>query len=366
VGAKLERTSTPGVFKRGNRYAVIFRDALGKQRQRSARTLVEARKLRSALSTDVARGEYRELSRVTFEDYAATWARTYRGRTGKGIRPATLHDYARDLERHAVPFFARRRLVEIEPRDVKLFAASLEEQGLSPSSVRNIVAPVRAMLATAVEEGLLRSNPAVGLRLAGTARGRVRHLEPEELARLHAEVPERWRLWVRLLAYTGCRIGEFVALRWSDVDLDAGTLTIERRLYRGGYDVPKSAYGRRTLPLTRELVVDLKRHRLASRFSANGDPVFAGATGQPVQAPNLGRRVFKPAAARAGVSWAGFHTLRHTCGTLLARKGLRAEEIQGWLGHHAASFTQDTYIGRPRALPDPDLLDLDALRFSQT
>jgi integrase len=42
---------------------------------------------------------------------------------------------------------------------------------------------------------------------------------------------------------------EFVALGWSDVDLDAGTLTIERRLYRGGYDVPKSAYRRRTLPL---------------------------------------------------------------------------------------------------------------------
>jgi len=96
VGAKLERTSTPGVFKRGNRYAVIFRDAHGKQRQRSARTLVEARKLRSALSTDVARGEYRELSRVDFADYAATWSRTYRGRTGKGPRRSVSASASRD------------------------------------------------------------------------------------------------------------------------------------------------------------------------------------------------------------------------------------------------------------------------------
>jgi len=223
------------------------------------------------------------------------------------------------------------------------------------------MAPVRALLATAVEEGVIRSNPAAGVRLPGPKRGKVRHLEPEELERLHAEMPQSWRLWLRLLAYTGCRISEFIALRWSDVDLEAGTLTIERRLYRGTFDAPKSAYGRRTLPLTRELVLDLRHHRLASRFSADADPIFAGATGQPIQAPNVARRVFKPAAERAGVGWAGFHTLRHSCGTLLARRGLRAEEIQGWLGHHAASFTQDTYIGRPKSLPDPDALRLDAL-----
>jgi integrase len=370
--ARLKRTGDRGIYRRGSRYAVIYRDAAGRQHQRSARTLAEARMLRAAFTADVARGEHRELARVAFADYAATWAKTYRGRTGRGIRPRTLAEYCRDLELYAIPFFGRRRLVEIEPRDVKLFAAALSagtalrgdghpSRPLAPASVRNAVAPVRILLAPAVEEGLLRSNPATGLRIAGAPRGKVRHLEAEELERLHAEMPEAWRLWLRLLAYTGARIGEFVALRWSDIDLGAGTLTIRRRLYRGTVDTPKSAYGVRTLPLPQALVLELKRHRIASRYTDDDDPLFAGATGRPLQAPNVHRRVFKPAAVRAGVGWAGFHTLRHTCGTLLARKGLRAEEIQAWLGHHAASFTQDVYIGRPKVMPDPDLLQLDAL-----
>jgi integrase len=251
--------------------------------------------------------------------------------------------------------------VEITAQDLKAFAKRLAEEGRAPATIRNAFAPVRALLATAVEEGLIRHNPAAGLRLPGTVRGKVKHLEPEELGRLFAETPERWRLWIHLLSYTGCRISEFLVLRWEDVDLEAGTLSVSRRIYRGELGPPKSEHGVRTIPLTRELVHELRRHRLASRYSAEGDLIFATRNGLPLHPSNHSRRIFKPAAERAGVGWASYHTLRHTCGTLLARRGLRAEEIQGWLGHHAASFTQDVYIGRPKALPDPNALGLDAL-----
>src|SRR5947199_9350925 len=70
---RLVKTSTPGIYKRGGRYVVIFRDPHGKQRKRSARTLAEARDVKATLTADVKRGEYRSISKVTFADYAKEW-----------------------------------------------------------------------------------------------------------------------------------------------------------------------------------------------------------------------------------------------------------------------------------------------------
>ena len=109
----------PGIFKRGSRYVVRTRDPRGRQLQRAARTLKEARGIRSALQADVARGEYREVSHATFESYARSWIDTYQGRTSKGIRSATLTDYRREIETHAIPFLGSLRLAEVEPRHLK-------------------------------------------------------------------------------------------------------------------------------------------------------------------------------------------------------------------------------------------------------
>jgi integrase len=76
--------------------------------------------------------------------------------------------------------------------------------------------------------------------------------------------------------------------------------------------------------------------------------VFPSAAGTPLGDANL-YKVFKPAAARAGVPWAAFHTLRHTCATALFRAGKNPKQVQAWLGHHAASFTMDVYV---HLLPD--------------
>ncbi len=94
---RMVRTGTPGIFKKGSRYVVVFRDPSGRQRKRSARTLAEARTLKAALTADVKRSEYVEETRVSFADYALRWIETYDGRTARGIRSGTLRDYRRAL-----------------------------------------------------------------------------------------------------------------------------------------------------------------------------------------------------------------------------------------------------------------------------
>src|SRR5262245_15905928 len=107
---QLVSTGTTGVYKRGNRYIVSFTRPDGRRGWRSAKTLREARALRAQLMADVSRGEFQEASRLTLRAYANTWLETYSGRTGRGVRSATLDKYRSDLERHVLPVLGQRRL----------------------------------------------------------------------------------------------------------------------------------------------------------------------------------------------------------------------------------------------------------------
>ena len=86
--------------------------------------------------------------------------------------------------------------------------------------------------------------------------------------------------------------------------------------------------------------------------------MFASETGGYLDPSNVAARMFEPAAEAAGVPWASFHTLRHTCATMLFRKGVNAKQAQVWLGHHSPAFTLATYTHLlPEDMPDPSLLD---------
>jgi integrase len=373
----------PGFYRNGNLVYFRFRDRRRRLRWDSAQTVKEAERKKLIRELEVERGEYRDGSRELFAGYARSWIETYQGRTSRGIGETTRDDYRRRLEQDAIPFLGRMRLSEIEQRDLKEYVRQLEQQGKAPNTVRLAVAPVRALLATAVEEGVLRFNPAAGLRLAQRRpdsvdgddqdeRERVKAMAEAELAALLAVIDEdapSWRLFFELLAWSGMRIGELVELRWRDVDLGEQVVRVRRRYFDGRVGPPKTKYGKRTLRLTPPLARALWRHRAGAK---DDELVLTNPGGGRVQQPNLMRRVLKPATVKAGLgewvreqdgtlradSWVGFHTFRHTCATLLFRKGWNAKQVQLWLGHHKASFTLDTYVHLlDEDLPVPTFFD---------
>lgn len=381
MSTQLVKTSTPGIYKRGGRYVAVYR-AHGRQRKVFARTLKEARALKAAKTTDVNRGEHRELAQETFAGYAPSWIETYTGRTARGIGADTLADYRKALERHAIPFLGQLKLSEIEPRDLKALAKEIADTGVSANTVRLQLAPVKALLAEAFEEGLIRANPAAGVRIARPAQEteveEVRALAPEELEQLLAELPEEWRPFYIFLAETGLRIGEAIEARFGDVDFGAQRLNVQRQLYRGKVRKPKGAKTRR-IPLSRELAQAL--------WIRQGEPdelLFTSEWGKQIAASNLMRRVLKPAAVRAGLgqwattradssttgptttstttsaratraeTWVGFHTFRHTAATTLFRSGWNAKQVQRFLGHSDAGFTLRVYVHLlDEDLPEP-------------
>jgi hypothetical protein len=171
---RLRKTGTPGVYKRGSCYCVVYRDPSGKQRKRSAMTLAEARDLKGvAHDRCSAERVLRELQ-ADVQGLRAPVDLFVRSRTARGIRPATLAAYRHELGldeegnatgKGACAYFGRMQLAAIRPQDIKAYAAEVAKRGVAKNTVRLAIAPVKAMLATAHEEGLVRSNPAAGLRL---------------------------------------------------------------------------------------------------------------------------------------------------------------------------------------------------------
>jgi integrase len=180
-------------------------------------------------------------------------------------------------------------------------------------------------------------------------RSRVDESE-EQIVRVLAEVPERHRLLFELLAQTGLRISEALALTKADIDFGRRRLTVSRRLADGELDEPKTPHCLRQVPLSPGLARELWT-RLAT--SDSDVLVFATSTGGPLDRSKL-YAVARAAGKRVGIEWAvGLHTFRHSCASIMFRRGVPKEAIRRLLGHHSWDFTVGTHLH----LDDDDLPD---------
>jgi integrase len=338
----LVKTSTPGIYKRGSRYVVVWRHR-GQQHKSFHRTLAEAREAKGERQS----GKRRPATKQPFDEYARAWLEGYQGRTARGFGDDTRDAYGRAMELYAIPFFERFRLCDIEQPDVRRFIAQLQDRGLTATSIRKYAAPLKAMFATAAEDGDLPYNPTLGVRI-NARRGQdeeeheqqAKAMTRVELAAVLAALEDRWRLLFELLAHTGLRISELLGLDWEDLVFgDHPRLRVRRQFYRGKLKPhPKSDAGRRELPLS----PGMARKLWAARPAHASGPIFTTANGTRLADRNL-RRVLDRASAPAGVPWIGFHTFRHTCASMLLESGKNIRQVAAWLGHTDPAFTLRTY-----------------------
>ncbi len=273
------------------------------------------------------------------------WLDTYRGRTARGLSETTRAGYRDAIERHAVPFFDRKRLGEIRAPDVRRYVAHLEQQGLAGASVRKYMAPLKALFATAVEDGALRANPTISVRIVvrdEADEDQVRAMTREQLAAVLHALPDEHREFFELLAQTGVRISEALGLRLGDLGTVNGrpVLMVRRQCYRGSVKELKTTNGRRDVPLAPRMARRLWEQRAKSSDDA---PMFATSLGTPLDDSKL-RKVLARAAKAAGVPWVTPHTFRHTLASILFAEGRNAKQVAAWLGHRDPAFTIRTYI----------------------
>lgn len=241
----------------------------------------DGKRLRKTFATAAAAASWREDARRglkqgtlvsptkrTLRQAASEWvdgAKTgaIRTRSGDTYKPSALRGYERSLEQRILPELGGARLSDIRRADVQDIADRMLADGLDPSTIRNAVMPLRVLFRRAVSRGEVAVNPTAGLELPAVRGRRDRIASPSEAAELLDALPEPDQgIWATAM-YAGLRRGELMALRWQDVDLEVGRISVERSWdEKDGAIEPKSAAGRRTVPIPAVLRQYLIAHRL--------------------------------------------------------------------------------------------------------
>jgi integrase len=272
------------------------------------------------------------------------------------------------IRRHIKPTLGHVLLTKLKPGELQqLYADKLEKGrtdetgGLSSQTVRHIHNVLHGALKQAMREGLVNRNVAQ----ATSPPKLVRTEEMNPLSRkqvtqfLSTLAGERLEAAFLLDLATGLRRGELLALRWSDLNLERGTLQVRKSLSRVKQDdgttrlefsdvkTPKS---RRLIPLPDEAVRELRAHKarqnqeklkLGEAYQDRG-MVFATVLGGPIEPRNFHRR-WTELLKKAGIPHTRFHNLRHTFATILLEAGEHPKVVQEMLGHSKVSMTLDTY-----------------------
>jgi len=297
------------------------------------------------------------------------------------LRASTARSYAAHIRGYLVPYLGGIPLAALTAGDVQaMFAAVTRDETalgrpVSAATLHRIHATLRAALNGAVRAGLISANPGRFPELPRAAKPRPQVWTPALTERWRAE---GWRpavgvwtsvqtaqflYWVRghrlyalfhLITLRGLRRGEAAGLRWSDLDLDAGTLAVSGQLQQLGGRLaegpPKSDVGRRVIALDATTIAALREHRVrqeaeraaaGTRWAQTGY-VFTTPAGKPV-APDRMTRLFAKLVAASGLPPVTLHGLRHGAATVALAAGADLKVVQDQLGHSSVVLTADTY-----------------------
>jgi integrase len=218
------------------------------------------------------------------------------------LKLSTQHGYKTVLAKHLLPYWRDWRLRDIGRQDVQQWVADRFRRQLGWQTVRNAWTLLSGILETAVEYGYLSTNPARGVKFPEKELKEAPVLfTAEDFTKLLEQLDEPYRTMARLIALTGLRIGELLAVRWRCLDLEIGTLSVRESVYEGKFQSPKTRKSRRTIPLGPQSILWLREHRLRATRIAADDLLFGNRSGKPLRESKLLRNVLQPAAERAGL-----------------------------------------------------------------
>ncbi len=318
------------------------------------------------VQSELARGEWfdAEAGKVTLAEYATAWLAER-----PNLSETTRERYDSAFRLQIRPGLGGKAVGEIREPMVRRWRNQLLDSGVGPASVAKAYRLLRAIMNTAVDDGLIRRNPC---RIKGASKDGSPErpvLALSEVFAVAAAVPRRYRALVLLATFTSLRFGELAALRRSDVDVVTGTVFVTRgqvELSDGRLVVraPKSEAGRRTVSVPAAILPDLEWH--LEHFAEAGEDgrVFVGPKGGLLRRQNF-RRIWLRAVTAAGVKSVHFHDLRHTGNTLAAASGASLRELMVRMGHastRAAVIYQHATSERDRHIAEALSTQITAAR----
>lgn len=361
-----------GVIRRGATWSYVVRERdpkTGKTRPRwvgGFPTRKAAKDARDGARNSVNKGTYVAPQDLTVGAWLDRWIAAHEVE----LKPSTAKTYRDNIDRYLRPAIGQERVQELSPSRLSIVWRTMQESGgkggkpVSRRTVEFARAVLRRAMSDAVVDRLIQVNPVAGSKMSKRD-GKPQHTTwtGEQLAGFLEKVAEdRWAPLWELAAGTGARRGELMSLRWMDVDLEAGVVSIERsttQLSQKRVTTTPKNHERRKVAIDPHVVASLRGWRVqqaAERLSwgaAYQDAeglVFTWESGAPVL-PDYVTKAFGKAQATAGLPRIVLHGLRHSHATILLRAGVPVHVVAKRLGHKDTSVTLNVYAD---VIPEDD------------
>lgn len=278
-------------------------------------------------------GPPRPESSVTVGELLDVWL------AGKAHLQPRSRTACRNAAGHVRARWGRVLVGQVATPDVQSWLSSLEVADLrdgaevgatraaSAASRSQVLQALSGVMGIAVQRGVVGANPCAGVRVGRVVSRDARFLSVEQLHKVVGQVPASQRAMVWLLATTGLRVGEAVALLVGDADVARRRLRVRTSKTGAARDVPVAAAVLAMLDLSRPA----------------SEPLLLGPAGGQVSIGSWRRWVWKPAVAGAGLEGLRIHDLRHTAASLAIASGADVKVVQRMLGHKSAAMTVDLY-----------------------
>lgn len=306
-------------------YRGAYRDAHGKRKTLPGTYRTKPAALRAAnAKEEEVRGTRAKDTSITWGQWCKTW------QSQRHVEESTRRKDQERIDLHLMPRWGNVKLNSIERADVKRWAAELSESR-SPSTVNRIVGHLTTSLNHAVDQEVITSNPAQGIRHKTGQATHDRYLTKDEVAIICSHLIRPWANLTNFLAYTGLRWGEAMGVTERRLSRERGMLLVAEVWDEGGKQVkayPKGKH-RRSVPVPQWLIDGLP----------DSDPLLPSPRGAIPGSRNF-RRALDIAADTAGIERFRIHDLRHTYASWLLQAGIPLEEVGRLLGHTDSKTTQ--------------------------
>ncbi len=347
--------------------------ATGKRRQQWVTvrgSKKNAEKKLSELLRQLDTGSYIQPGKTTMADYLDRWLAEY---VKPNLSPRSYERYADIVKRCFTPKLGNVLLTQLKADRLQRLYTDWLDSGLSARTVRYHHAVIHKALELALKAGQVSRNVADAVNVPRIKQGEMRTWDEQELsAFLEAARATPYYELFYLALYTGMRRSELLALRWQDIDLVFGQVSISRSIHLlkdGSYvfTQPKSAKSRRTIALPPSAVLLLKRYYDTLRMDCamvgkplNDDILVFSTLGEPLR-PNTITRAWYSLAVKSGIKRIRFHDARHTHASLMLKQGIHPKIVQERLGHSSIAMTLDTYSHVAPGLQEAAAVSFDNL-----